>query len=260
MSIRYNAYRRRDFSGEIDVFDAARYFAVADDHGTTPVCAASHVAVGGASTAVTLSLDCFPMRSNVIRSTDLNRKPIKKLKQQQQPDSPGVRVANFLKSFFVAETPSRKTKSGQNAEDTFPVVRRLRSSSFGFTSTKITDVSASETNEFPRKNSYQESRNSCDKHRFSKANWMDRFPVEKHNSGLGFTSRVAAGKPKNNDDDAAAVQRNQGLRSSQPRKITDGEDDGGGSESDTSSDLFDLPNHDLRGGLPIYETTKINYK
>ncbi|RDX63013.1 Protein BIG GRAIN 1-like E, partial [Mucuna pruriens] len=130
------SFHRRNDSGELDVFEAARYFS-----GYSEV-------VGYTSSTFTqkimreerhhhahrarISLD-MPMRSLLPQQFHGMEKQIMKEKKHKQPSSPGGRLASFLNSLF-SQSASKKKKSKSSSqsmkdEDESPGGRRRRRSS-----------------------------------------------------------------------------------------------------------------------------------
>ncbi|QCD90147.1 protein BIG GRAIN 1-like E [Vigna unguiculata] len=129
------SFHRRNDSGELDVFEAARYFS-----GYSEV-------VGYTASTFTqkmmreerhhahrarISLD-MPMRSLLPQQFHGMEKQIMKEKKHKQPSSPGGRLASFLNSLF-SQSASKKKKSKSSSqsmkdEDESPGGRRRRRSS-----------------------------------------------------------------------------------------------------------------------------------
>ncbi|KAL2349124.1 hypothetical protein Fmac_003124 [Flemingia macrophylla] len=129
------SFHRRNDSGELDVFEAARYFSgyseVVGYTGSTTftqkIMREERHAHRGR-----ISLD-MPMRSLLPQQFHGMEKQITKEKKHKQPSSPGGRLASFLNSLF-SQSASKKKKSKSSSqsmkdEDESPGGRRRRRSS-----------------------------------------------------------------------------------------------------------------------------------
>ncbi|CAN4124626.1 unnamed protein product [Withania somnifera] len=288
----------RNNSGEIDVFEAAKYFSGAD-HGDYYSCYNNKQQNlrGGR-----MSFDMPMMRntssllvpSQTTTTTTyhhhiMDQKPIMKQKDQKkykQPSSPGGRLASFLNSLFN-QTSSKKKKSSsisQNLkdqeDDQSPSGRRKRRSSishFSFrsssniatttTNSTSSDSKSSSNSGFrtpppyaptPTK-SYKDFKSFGYGDNQKKINitsdysWLDdKLKLSGKNSGVYNSDKYN----KNNTNNGLLLSSE---KSKTYNKVVDIDDDG---DSDSSSDLFDLPNIDLdyysSSGLPVYETTHMD--
>ncbi|KAL7091220.1 hypothetical protein ACP275_12G092100 [Erythranthe tilingii] len=252
-------------SGEIDVFEAARYFSGgADQNPINTVVPPPPPPQRVLACRISLEMPKNPY-SNLTAAAamddggDQKRQEKKKYKQ---PSSPGGKLAGFLNSLFN-QTTSKKTtnkklmkktsmpvKSGSSNND-LEVERKRRSSISHFRITTTSDSS--------KKSTY--------------ANTITATPM-KSSPGVSAPSRIINGvdyqKRTISDNNIISYMNNTGFgfsdRSStiMNRKFSDDDDDEDGAESDSSSDLFDLPNHDLdfcsasSGNLPVYGTTHMD--
>ncbi|KAI3452919.1 hypothetical protein Pfo_009582 [Paulownia fortunei] len=304
-----NSFHWRNDSGELDVFEAARYFSSANDQ--NPGCIngvnlsqkfiredRQHVQRGAAR----MSLD-MPMRNPIPPEYHvMDQKQMKENKKYKQPSSPGGRLASFLNSLFN-QTPlkKKKSKSGSTTKDfeeESPGGRRKRRSSishFRITS-NTTSVAATASKSLysssssgfrtpppyantPTK-SYKEFRNLSDHHQVislpkssgnSKPTLQNELHAEKKGTDYAWMEakfRLSNGVPekllKNGDFGFSNRNSTANWVDAYPseerefRKFSDADD---GADTDSSSDLFDLPNHDLdfySSGLPVYETTHMD--
>lgn len=217
--------QRNKKSGELDVFEAARYFSATNE---------LQRATGR------MSLDSVPPQmhsSNQQKQrNDHNKNKLK------QPSSPGGRLASFLNALFN-QTSSKKKKEENNSTR-----RKRRSSISHFRITTLT-TNATDQQDDDQSNSksgfrtpppyantpmksYKEFRSLSDQ---TKAASMPRLQNKVKRMDLGCLDKL---------DEKFKV-----------KNVSDGYD------SDSSSDLFDLPNHDLDffpTGLPVYETTDMD--
>ncbi|KAG9439170.1 hypothetical protein H6P81_019335 [Aristolochia fimbriata] len=159
-----NSRNRRD-SGELDVFEAARYFSGrpegTNNIGGGFVGATDHpiprrylimeekdrstMWVGGRKSLDMPMKDLLPSQSYINVDHDQN-KLVAKGKKSKQPSSPGGRLASFLNSLFSQTSSKKKSKSSSQSvkdeEDQSPGGRRKRRSSishFRSTATSYTD-------------------------------------------------------------------------------------------------------------------------
>ncbi|XP_038892897.1 protein BIG GRAIN 1-like E [Benincasa hispida] len=251
---RKSLHRRKD-SGELDVFEAARYFSGSNE---LPYTAATTYETSLFSQKIfredhgdrrggRMSLD-LPIRTNVIPLPPppytAEKQSIKdQKKQRQQPSSPGGRLANFLNSLFN-QSSSKKKKKPKNPirnEDLHQEIggKKRRSSlstlidsKFSSNSSKISGFRTPPapnccTVQTPSKN-YKEIRSFLDQKRAANSS---------KNLGNGIDKK----------------------KSEMWRKINDPDE---GDESDSSSDLFELRIYDKfdcysSTELPVYQTTNI---
>ncbi|KAL8531500.1 hypothetical protein ACS0TY_008187 [Phlomoides rotata] len=271
-----NSSHWRKDSGELDVFEASRYFSAANDH----IPAGRHVS------KQRRSLDMPMMRSNpippeyhhiMIMDHHHQNQAIEK-KKFKQPSSPGGRLASFLNSLFNQShlKKKKKTKTGpatRDFDDETPGGggggggggRRKRRSSishFLSSSDKKTSNSGFRTPPPYANTPIKSYKINTDDHdqdisgpkngKNYKITLLDELHAERNvrdyawvsdkmlkNSNFGFSS--------------------DGINLNQPEEKLREEDEG--ADSDSSSDLFDLPNHALdflSSGLPVYGTTHMD--
>ncbi|XP_047154052.1 protein BIG GRAIN 1-like E [Vigna umbellata] len=129
------SFHRRNDSGELDVFEAARYFSgYSEVVGYTASTFTQKIMREERHHAhrARISLD-MPMRSLLPQQFHGMEKQIMKEKKHKQPSSPGGRLASFLNSLF-SQSASKKKKSKSSSqsmkdEDESPGGRRRRRSS-----------------------------------------------------------------------------------------------------------------------------------
>ncbi|XP_073147583.1 protein BIG GRAIN 1-like E [Henckelia pumila] len=300
-----NPFQWRNRSGELDVFEAARYFSGSNENPS--YIYATKYDQYFTKNGTRMSLD-MPKRSSSIPQDDrhhhsLEKQIMKENKKYKQPSSPGARLASFLNSLFNQKSLKKKKtkpKSGgkiSDLEDEIPAggfMRRKRRSSLGhfpFTNNFASSVpdwrssfSASNSgfatphaktptksckelakSDYFRpgsvKNELHNEKRSTDHawinidERFSFRNGISE-KVSRNGSSFEFSGH---GKR------SASSWGFHEYSSSEGREIVgkfSDADDHDGAESDSSSDLFDLPNYGSnfcsRTGLPVYETTKLD--
>lgn len=290
---------RHNDSGELDVFEAARYFSGASEISGSNFTQQKIMRSGGR-----ISLDISMMSSSTSRSSIPAQTPhhrhhlhvLEKAtkennnnkKKYKQPNSPGGRLASFLNSLFSSQISSKKKKSSKSssstqsvkAENESPSGRRKRRSSishFPSVSTMNSNSSDSKSSIYsssssgfrtppPYSKSTAPKRNSSYKDLRS---YSDHKPVVmstnlSKNSGHvkfttstnGFSSSSEKFKTSGNgllDHNTPLEERDQYIKFI--NEVDNIDDDG--ADSDSSSDLFELPNYDL-SGLPVYETTHMD--
>lgn len=245
-----NSFHWRNDSGELDVFEAARYFSSAADQAVPAYINGVREDRHHAPRPARRSLDTIMIRSNPIppeyhhHHNIIDQKQLMKdqNKKSKQPSSPGGRLASFLNSLFnqTSLKKKKKSKSGSGAkefEEESPNGRRKRRSSISHFRITTASKGAAE-----------------------KGGSGFRTPPPHAKTPTKAYKEVArlAEQKKGVDCDEKHVLKNVSWEKRGLRKWSEEEDDGG--ESDSSSDLFDLPNHDLdffSSGLPVYETTHI---
>ncbi|KAL7148895.1 hypothetical protein ABFS83_05G003800 [Erythranthe nasuta] len=252
-----NSLQWRKNSGELDVFEAAKYFSAANENEQN----SDNVLSGtNLSQAIVVRED----RQNILRrsrlSLDLmpNEYPIAHqkmiVKERHQPTSPGGKLASFLNSLFNQRHYSKTTKKKNNNkskpdkdfddENTPGGGRRKRRSSISHF-IRITSSNNNHHTTYPNTPAKQviiSLPKNTGNSNFNPAS-MDYECVEQKSR---FSNGVLSEK----------ISRNGSFGFSSNKKTSD-ED----AESDSSSDLFDLPNHELDFGssdLPVYETTRVN--
>lgn len=238
-----NPFHGRHDSGELDVFEAARYFSAANDH-----------IPGGRYINHRRSLDMPMMRSNPLpfppeyhhimimdHHHHQNHQVIEK-KKFKQPSSPGGRLASFLNSLFN-QSHSKKKKKSKSVEDETPGGgRRKRRSSISHFLSSSTDKKSPPYANTPTKSCKINTITNTDqkKGKNYKITLLDELHAERR--------------------DYAWIQEKLRVSNGQLEEKTLREEDEG-ADSDSSSDLFDLPNHDLdflSSGLPVYGTTHMD--
>lgn len=266
MSIAHkNSYRRRNGSGELVVFEAARYFSGGGENS----CLRNSSSVfphsdGGrfSAAAARMSLDMAAIDAtnlSAIQKQHLTREK----KKYKQPSSPGGRLGSFLNSLFNQANSKKKKKSKTTAaadhedeDDDRRTHDRRRSS---ISHIRITTSSAS---------NYHDPNSP-----FSAAVTPPSFGKTPTKSPYGdlkvFSDRQKANSLHRNGDDVAEIEQfrfnDESFRNLTAKctagdedkrkfeKFNDGDD---GEDSDSSSDLFDLPNFDFYSrDLPVYGTT-----
>ncbi|XP_059655662.1 protein BIG GRAIN 1-like E [Cornus florida] len=246
-----------------------------------------------------ISLDMPIMRSSFPSQTHMTEKQMTKEKKYKQPSSPGAKLASFLNSLFN-QTSSKKKKSSYSTTQSMkdedlesPFGRRRRRSSIShFQSSSTADsksMHSSSSSGFrtpppytdptktyrdlrsvsdhkqvvslPKYNNighvkYTALQNEvCSDKRSRDYAWLDHdnkfklsngFSGKQKNFGHGFSEKYMISTDKYGSEEKEF-------------KRFDGVDDGG--ESDSSSDLFELKNHDLgyfSSGRPVYETAHMD--
>ncbi|MBA0699012.1 hypothetical protein Goari_000685 [Gossypium aridum] len=289
------SFHRRKDSGELDVFEAARYFSGYNEPVGSYSCATFSQRImreerqpwrGGRA-----SLD-VPMRNPIAQQAHVVEKQIKE-KKYKQPSSPGGRLASFLNSLFN-QTSSKKKKSKSTTqsmkdEEESPGGRRKRRISIShFRSSSTTDTKSfySSSNSGSRTpppyahtpaKSYKDFRSYLDYKQHLAASSQTK-------NNIGQTKSTALQHDTTTDyswldeklkflDDYSEKHHNLGARHQDKarnradRYLAEGKDFRNfnevddGADSDSSSDLFELQNYDLgiySSGLPVYETTHMD--
>lgn len=277
---------RRDDSGELDVFEAARYFS-----GYTDIISCDyHPTNSSRKTALERDIaklqpsgdDHFRSSGRDLYATQKAHgfEPVKekngKHGHRKQPSSPGGRLASFLNSLFSQSaskkkkkstksltTPSLKDRDDYDVDEAGGWRRRRRSSISHFRSssnvTKSTTIAdskslySSSSSGFrtpPPSKSYKDLR-SLSGHKDMHTRPAGFVENNRHRggSGGGFVNKY--GETGEMETDATG-------REFRIQKFGyDNEDN----DSDSSSDLFELQNYDLgycSSGLPVYETTRLD--
>ncbi|KAK6116414.1 hypothetical protein DH2020_049876 [Rehmannia glutinosa] len=257
-----NTFHWRNNSGELDVFEASNYFSSANDT-RNPGYITETRPINVKQTAARLSLD-IPMRKNpippeIFRALDQKQGKLE-TKKHKQPSSPGGRLASFLNSLFnQTHLKKKKSKSKSGKDSDFddgnsPGGRRKRRSSISHfrintNNNNNNNVSADDANT-PIK-SYRGFRNLSGQNRTT---LQDEIYGEKKPADSAWMDKKYSRVPGRINLKSVFSNR----KSVEFGKFID-DDDGG--DSDSSSDLFDLPNHELdfySSGLPVYETTHMD--
>ncbi|XVF85780.1 hypothetical protein PTKIN_Ptkin17bG0145000 [Pterospermum kingtungense] len=281
------SFHRRNDSGELDVFEAARYFSGYNEAAAAAATSYNCVTFtqkimredqrlqpwrsGGGR----ISLDvAVPMRSSnsnhlpqqthhhhVVEKQVNNKEKIK----YKQPSSPGGRLASFLNSLFN-QTGSKKKKSKSTTtqfmkdhhEEESPGGRRKRRSSIShFRSSSTT----ADTKSFYSSSSSGFRTPPPYAHTPTKSHKEFRSYSDHHKQvvSLSKQTKSTTDQQKNRnraDHRSGSEERDQFRKFSE---VVDDDDDG--ADSDSSSDLFELQNYDLgiySSGLPVYETTHMD--
>ncbi|KAA8532875.1 hypothetical protein F0562_033008 [Nyssa sinensis] len=286
---------RRNDSGELDVFEAARYFSGANEgsgyNGATFTQKINredrHGWRGGR-----ISLD-VPMRNLIPSQTHVMEKQMKE-KKYKQPSSPGGRLASFLNSLFN-QTSSRKnksksTKQSMKDEDESPGGRRKRRSSVSHFRSASTANSkslySSSSSGFRTPPPYSHTPTKSYRDLRSYSDHKQVVSLSKYNGHVKSTpsqNEVCDDKRSSDyvwlDDKFKFTngfsekhkifyhgfsEKERIWADKYPseekefRKFNEVDD---GADSDSSSDLFELQNYDLgyySSGLPVYETTHMD--
>ncbi|KGN51989.1 protein BIG GRAIN 1-like E [Cucumis sativus] len=241
---RKSLHRRKD-SGELDVFEAARYFAGSNEPSYTTAATYETSLFHGGRRGGRMSLD-LPLRTNVIPLPTppytAEKQSVKDPKKhRQQPSSPGGRLANFLNSLFN-QSASKKKKKPKNSIKTEDLhhemgARKRRSSLSTLIDTKSSSHSSSKISGFRT----PPAPNCCTVQTPNK-NYMEiRSFLDQKREGINYYSK------KNGINN----------QKSEMRKMNDQDE---GDESDSSSDLFELRICDRfdcysSNELPVYRTT-----
>ncbi|KAK4762471.1 hypothetical protein SAY86_008239 [Trapa natans] len=278
-----NSHRsyRRDDSGELDVFEAARYFSgytdsISPDYNNVSYSRKTAVDRGNVA-KIQPTGDAGHFRSS---ERGHYATPKEKLTNgnehghRKQPSSPGGRLASFLNSLFSQSASKKKKKSAMSSmtSEDYDVNegggsgwrRRRRSSISHFrcsssvksTAMAMTDsksLYSSSSSEFrtpPPSKSYKDRRSQSG---FINSTIPAGFLVQNDmHSGCGGGNR-------------AGLVYKYGETGEMEKEFTrigkSGYDDEHNNDSDSSSDLFELQNYDLgycSSGLPVYETTGLD--
>ncbi|KAA8529309.1 hypothetical protein F0562_033892 [Nyssa sinensis] len=283
---------RRNDSGELDVFEAARYFSGATNevsgcngatNFTQKILREDRQAwrSGGR-----ISLD-VPMRNLIPSQTHVMEKQIMKEKKFKQPSSPGGRLASFLNSLFH-QTSSKKKKSKSTTqsmkdEDESPGGRRKRRISIShFRSSSTADsktIYSSSNSGFRTPPPYAHTPTKSYKDLKSYSDHKQVVPLSKNNEHVvkptGLQNEAFDDKRSTDyawlDDkfkfsngfsekyrERIWADKYPSDQGKEFRKFDEMDD---GADSDSSSDLFELQNYDLgycSSGLPVYETTHMD--
>ncbi|XP_010519369.1 PREDICTED: protein BIG GRAIN 1-like E [Tarenaya hassleriana] len=284
-----SSHKRND-SGELDVFQAARYFSgyneppADDSYGSYTHKHNNYTRDENRRRWGRISLD-LPIRSSepvhhhphqdhhVLEKHEVftMKEKICNVKHKQ-PSSPGGKIASFLNSLFhqsglkknKLKSKSKPAAQARDEEESPGGWRRRRRSSishFLMTSGRSSNTVSTTTN-------------SSSKSLFSSSSSGFRTPPPCLNTPTKnykeYINHVETDKKSSNDltwlDEKLnlieTMSEGQRVWSENDRRKTNGqtvsiEDDG--AESDSSSDLFELQNYDLSyGGLPVYETTNVD--
>ncbi|KAL8518461.1 hypothetical protein ACS0TY_009729 [Phlomoides rotata] len=242
-----NSFHWRNNSGELDVFEAARYFSGAGEnprYNDSSMFSPKNIGENRShgQRASRMSLDIPMMRNIPIRSENIptiQKLQLKDSKKCKQPNSPGGRLASFLNSLFN-QTESKKKKLKLKEEG-----RKRRSSISHFRITSINSGNESKSSSSsgvitPHTETKTPTKSSCKEFRgFSdQQTAIDGEEFRFHNGRFRNSTAI----------NWIVDEEDRGFK-----KFSDVDD---GADTDSSSDLFDLPNYDL--DLPVYGTTDMD--
>lgn len=280
------SFSRRHDSGELDVFEAARYFSgVHENSDDYNMIDFPHKSNGEeVQRPERMRLDSI-MRNPIPSPNNalMHQKKIKEIKKNKPPNSPGSRLASFLNLLFN-HTSSKKYKSksvgtitdleqatalhagrrigrsskiySRNPTDTASAVD-LKSmyscSSSGFRTPPLpfSNIPTKPDDEFVRL-FYSKNGGNLKAKSLHDAFFFDKISTDYISLSIEEKLRISIKNSEVNWIDEYPSEE-QGFR-----KFSDADD---GADTDSSSELFDLPNHDLDvfgNGLPVYETTRMN--
>lgn len=257
------SFHRKNDSGELDVFEAAKYFSGANETHTNSSTTLQQKDRQNSKPSGRFSLD-MPMRKAIQNMESENTQT--KEKNHKQPSSPAGRLANFLNSLFnQASLKKKKPKSSSKSvkdDEESPGWRRKRRSSISNFQLQSSDFQPKDSgfrtppvySQTP-KNSYKDFRSYSDHKEISP------FSFKRYNNLNPYATSIK-GKEFKGRIEERSVETEWGDRYSSEekefRKFSEADDC---CDSDSSSDLFDLPNCDLdlysSSGLPVYESTNI---
>ncbi|KAJ0038380.1 hypothetical protein Pint_23471 [Pistacia integerrima] len=246
------SFHHRNDSGELDVFEAARYFSGYNE-GSGYHCGTFSQKIlkeeRQAWRAGRISLDVPMMRESLPQNPHGIEKQIKE-KKYKQPSSPGGRLASFLNSLFnQSSSKKKKSKSSTQSmkdEEESPGGRRKRRSSIShFRSSSTTDS----------KSLYSSSSSG-----FRTPPPYAHTPTKSYKDLRSYSDHKHKYKNSGNhaEKDRIWVDHRYSSEEKEFKKLNEIDD---GADSDSSSDLFELQNYDLgiySNGLPVYETTHMD--
>ncbi|WJX57516.1 hypothetical protein P8452_43067 [Trifolium repens] len=269
------SFHRRNDSGELDVFEASRYFSgynevIGYTNGSTTFTQ-KMIREERLGHKGRISLD-MPMRSLLPQQFHggVDQKQLKEKKHNKQPSSPGGRLASFLNSLFNQSTSKKKkSKSSSQSmkdEDESPGGRRRRRSSishFRSSSTADSRTIYSLNSGFRTPPYVQTPTKGCKEFKTLLSDQKNEFSFKKPSTTLQNEFCWDDKKKK----DSTLMDNN--YKQLVDKKYLAEEDKGiikfnevdDGAESDSSSDLFELQNYELShysSGLPVYETTNMD--
>nr|GLL43529.1 protein BIG GRAIN 1-like E [Ipomoea trifida] len=241
----------RNDSGELDVFEAAKYFADANEISSFAHRTHYEPWRGGRKS---LDMAISFRKSSLILPPEMEKPQASKEnnKKHKQPSSPGGRLASFLNSLFNQTKKKSKSKSGKDDEDESPGgVRRRRRSNSGFRTPPPCAYTPTKSYKDFAVFSDQQVINGLKNHKVIEPHGEKPNGV----SSQKYNKLMSTKNNSNNGDSRYPPEETE-------KRKFNGEDDD--ADSDTSSDLFDLPNSELlmdfysSSGLPVYETTKMD--
>ncbi|XP_004490241.1 protein BIG GRAIN 1-like E [Cicer arietinum] len=254
-------FHRRNDSGELDVFEAARYFSGYNEVvGYNNNSTFTQKMIREERHRGRISLD-MPMRSLLPQQFHGVVDKQMKEKKHKQPSSPGGKLASFLNSLFN-QSMSKKKKSSKSSsqsmkdEDESPGGRRRRRSSIShFRSSSNNGDSRSVTGfRTPPYNVITTPTKGCKEFR----NLLEQKHDVKSSNSLRNEFFWDDKKKRDTNLQRNFVDKQYSAEGKGVRNLNEVVDDG--AESDSSSDLFELQNYDLchySSGLPVYETTNM---
>ncbi|CAO2828357.1 unnamed protein product [Amaranthus hypochondriacus] len=291
-------FHRRNKSGELDVFEADRYFSGSNDNYTLLASAnlsqkmasrdekRGYLRQGRASLDIP-SLKYYYLHQNnhpIVETKQYHHQQQQKTQEKKklkQSNSPSGKIAQFLNSLFN-QTNSKKNKKksmkslsstqSMKDEDQSPIRRRKRSSISHFWSTS----SAIDTTSPPynlnhhhhQPNIPLENRiwlKESDRQSIPVSLYKDFRTFSDYKDVLGTLSKYKTqenGAFRDHDKIKSSKNLNHGYQKKTEHKKTVQQDDHDGAESDSSSDLFELKIDYGFGfcssGLPVYETTHMD--
>lgn len=281
------SFSRRHDSGELDVFEAARYFSgVNENSDDYNMINFPHKSIGEeVQRPARMRLDSIMCNPIPPPNNELmQQKKIKEIKKNKQPNSPGGRLASFLNLLFN-HTSSKNYKSksigtitdleqatalhggrrigrsskiySRNPTDTASAVD-LKSmyscSSSGFRTPPLpfSNIPTKPDDEFVRF-FYPKNGGKLKAKSLHDASYFDIISTDYISLSMEEKLRINIKNSAVNWIDDEYPSEEKGFR-----KFSDADD---GADTDSSSELFDLPNHDLDvygNGMPVYETTRMN--
>ncbi|KAI9105056.1 hypothetical protein K1719_022772 [Acacia pycnantha] len=278
------SFHRRNDSGELDVFEAARYFSgynevVGYNNNESIQKIAREDQRNGHKGRISLDMpmrNLFPQQFHGVAV----EKQIMKEKKHKQPSSPGGRLASFLNSLF-SQSASKKKKSKSSTQsmkndqdDQSPGGRRRRRSSISHfrSSSSTTTTTTSDSKSLYSSFSSVGFRTPPHIHTPTKSckefRTLSKYDDIEHLKSFTLHNELWDEHNKKNQNfkygnGVLEKHRNWGneLSEKEFRKLNIEVDDDDGAESDSSSDLFELQNYDLgycSSGLPVYETTNMD--
>lgn len=263
---------RRDDSDELDVFEASKYFSDEPDQ----VCGFIGAALAQMSIEEERSKGEDGRKSVEIPMREpLPSQPCKSEKQlamkemvkrsSKQPSSPGGKLASFLNSLFNQASHRKKMpKSGSYS---------IKGDEDGVNPDGRRKIRRSSISHFGGKGSSQCSRSlyssSSASSGFTTSPTISPSPIKVAKDARFLSDQIQAkhlSRKLRADFVVSSMDRTGHIngyhekRGKSTRSLAFSTDVDDGAESDSSSDLFDLPNYDVgifSKGLPVYQTTHI---
>ncbi|GMJ09581.1 BIG GRAIN LIKE 1 [Hibiscus trionum] len=265
------SFHRRNGSGELDVFEAAKYYSGHNE-------AASYNRSTLISQKITrddrqplkggrISLDVPTRRNPLLQHSHSSEKQANKEKKHRQPSSPGGKLASFLNSLFN-QTGSKKKKNSKSSttqsmkgegESPGGGRRKRRMSISHFRSSNTVDTksfysSSSLGFRTPPPYAATPTKN------YKGIDLLNEKKNEKPKFGNGILEKHKNLDTHHRDMNHRNVRIVDRYQSEEKgfRKFSEIDD---GADSDSSSDLFELQSFDLgsySSGLPVFETTNMD--